>query len=163
MSRLGVTESARRELTADERLAGREVQRTKRAAAKQRENELQERREQLLGQPTLAPEALRRVQLTLAQLVDEDTTLDESDKIGELAELLGSLGILRYVAEARPRRTLGLACEQFTGTLKGYRMHLRAYAAPCDRCLAARREELDARWTDMGLEPTNLAEVVPPT
>jgi hypothetical protein len=57
-------------------------------------------------------------------------------------------------------RTAVSLCGDRPGTERGYRRHLAAYQTPCGECLRWRTDQLNARWTRLGVDPTS--EVVIP-
>lgn len=101
-------------------------------------------------------EELRGVQVALAGIALE---LDAGE--GGLREVLEVLGLLRRFDAVRldPRRSTA-SCEPWTGTLRGYRQHIRASSTPCPACTNERVRDLAARWKRMGIETD---EVVMPT
>jgi hypothetical protein len=102
---------------------------------------------------------LRAAQLVLASVTLSHPRLGGADAAGEAArrwalyEVLNALGIGYRVSDAaddvpRPARR---GCAPWTGTTRGYRRHIAAYAVPCPDCRRAREEELHARWAELGI------------
>lgn len=96
----------------------------------------------------------RELQLKVRALVDDSLT--EYEQRAELRELLLMLDLLRPAASAPMRGSIGPACAEDMGTLRGYRRHVAAYSTPCNPCLNARMEELRDHWRALGIEHTDI-------
>lgn len=99
---------------------------------------------------------LRDVQVALA-----NAALELEASAEDLRAVLEIMGLLRRFDYPRPSaRRATASCEPWTGTLRGYRYHLRASSTPCPACTTARTDELRQRWADLGI---NTDEVVMPS
>lgn len=115
--------------------------------------------QRVLDAPSTRPvEQLREVQLKLAVLALEHPVLVWSDeREAWLAEVLECLGLRRELTA--PDKAAELPCFPYSGTRRGYNMHLRGYTAACTECknvaVDAERQRLrtmgiireDATWT----------------
>lgn len=109
-----------------------------------------------LGVSERTNEQLRATQLALA-----NAALELAAPAEDLRAVLEVMGLLRRFDHPRPSaRRATASCEPWTGTLRGYRYHLRASSTPCPACTTARTDELRTRWDYLGI---NTDEVVMPS
>lgn len=83
-------------------------------------------------------------------LVPARTRRQRVDNVGRATPQLAPEDIVTVPTQA-PTGPRYAACRGERGTPRGYRRHLATYERPCEDCQAARRAELDARWSALGL------------
>lgn len=100
---------------------------------------------------TRTPAQLQHAQLQLAALALEHPDLMWSDeREAWLTEVLEALGLRRTIHGLRPQDAL--PCAPFTGTMRGYNIHLRGYTAPCTKCKNVSVEAENQRLRELGIE-----------
>lgn len=109
-------------------------------------------REMLLAPRTRTNAELADAQLNLAGLALEHPDLETDEEREEwLAEVLEYLDLKKSIAR-KQKKAVPLACWPYTGTERGYAVHLRTYTDVCSTCAQSHDTILAEKYKAMGIE-----------